>query len=378
MKNLPAPKKLPDTGYIDRFNREIRDAFRDALKESARSPALALFFARTALAQRRAAQKRLSREKQGVHIPPLLIASITGRCNLNCKGCYAQSRRWANVKELPISRWQEIIREAHELGISLVMIAGGEPLIRPEILDVTRRFPRIIFPLFTNGLLLDDRLVKELRRQRHVLPVISLEGFELETDERRGLGVYDRARQAIERLAGSDIFFGVSLTITRRNFGLLTSPEFFKTLHDAGARIFVYVEYTPIQEGTEELVLTREQKGELEARKLKLRAQYGGVIIGFPGDEEQYGGCLAAGRGFIHVGPDGSLEPCPFAPYSDTNLRKSTLKDALKSELLRKIRDNHGKLSETRGGCALWENREWVRGLVAGNGNSPPRAPKHT
>jgi MoaA/NifB/PqqE/SkfB family radical SAM enzyme len=359
------PNKSRDTDYIDRFNREIRDAFRDALKESLKSPALALFFARTALVQRRAARKRLTREREGIHVPPLLIASITGKCNLNCKGCYAQSQRWANVKELPIFRWQEIIREAHELGMSLVMIAGGEPLTRPEILDVTRRFPDIIFPLFTNGLLLDDRLVKELRRQRHVLPVISLEGFELETDERRGLGVYDRARRAIERLAGSDIFFGVSLTITRRNFALLTSPRFFKTLHDAGARIFIYVEYTPIQEVTEELVLTREQKTELEARKLKLRAQYGGVVIGFPGDEEQYGGCLAAGRGFIHVGPDGSLEPCPFAPYSDTNLRKSTLKEALKSELLRKIRDNHGKLSETRGGCALWENREWVRGLVA-------------
>ena len=358
-------KKTSPTAYIDIFNREIRDAFRDALKESLKSPALALFFTRTALVQRRAARKRLTRERQGIHVPPLLIASITGKCNLNCKGCYAQSQRWANVKELPIARWQEIIREARELGVSLVMIAGGEPLTRPEILNVTRRFPGIVFPLFTNGLLLDDRLVKELRRQRHVLPVISLEGFELETDERRGQGVYDRARQAIERLAGSDIFFGVSLTITRRNFGLLTSPRFFKTLHDAGSRIFIYVEYTPIQEGTEELVLTREQKAELEARKLKLRAQYGGVVIGFPGDEEQYGGCLAAGRGFIHVGPDGSLEPCPFAPYSDTNLRKSTLREALKSDLLKKIRDNHGKLSETRGGCALWENREWVRGLVA-------------
>lgn len=359
------PEKPGDTGYIDRFNREIRDAFRDALKESLKSPALALFFARTTLTQRRAAQKRLTWGKQGIHVPPLLIASITGKCNLNCEGCYARSRRWAKVKELPIPRWQEIIREAGELGFSLVMIAGGEPLTRPEILDVTRRFPSIVFPLFTNGLLLDERLVKELRRQRHVVPVISLDGFELETDERRGHGVYDRARQAIERLAGSDIFFGVSLTITRRNFGLLTSPRFFKTLHDAGSRIFIYVEYTPIREGTEELVLTREQKAELEARKVRLRAQYGGVVIGFPGDEEQYGGCLAAGRGFIHVGPDGSLEPCPFAPYSDANLRKSTLKEALKSELLRKIRDEHGRLSETRGGCALWENREWVRNLVA-------------
>ena len=82
------------------------------------------------------------------------------------------------------------------------------------------------------------------------------------------------------------------------------------------------------------------------------------------GDEEQFGGCLAAGRGFVHIGPDGSLEPCPFAPYSDTSVADTPLKDALASRLLRAIRDNHAELKETRGGCALWRKREWVEGLA--------------
>jgi MoaA/NifB/PqqE/SkfB family radical SAM enzyme len=364
-KNPSRPEKSGDSGYIDVFNREIRDVFRDALKASFRHPARALFFARTAVAQRRAARRRLAWEQQGIHVPPLLIASITGKCNLKCKGCYAQSQRWAGVTELPLSRWQEIVREADDLGISLIMLAGGEPLTRPEILDVTRQFPKIIFPLFTNGLLFDARLVAEFRRQRHVIPVVSLEGFELETDERRGLGVYDRVQQVIGKLEGGDLFFGVSLTVTRRNFPVLTSERFFRTFHDAGCRLFIYVEYTPVEEGTEELVLTHEQKLELETLTQGLRRKYSSVTISFPGDEEPYGGCLAAGRGFIHVGPDGSLEPCPFAPYSDTSLQQLSLKEALQSELLRKIRENHDRLSETRGGCALWENREWVRSLIA-------------
>ena len=70
-----------------------------------------------------------------------------------------------------------------------------------------------------------------------------------------------------------------------------------------------------------------------------------------------------AGRGFVHVSPEGNLEPCPFAPYSDTNLRDLSLKDALQSELLKEIRQNHEKLTETKGGCALWENREWIDSL---------------
>lgn len=75
-------------------------------------------------------------------------------------------------------------------------------------------------------------------------------------------------------------------------------------------------------------------------------------------------GCLSAGRGFVHINATGDIEPCPFAPYSDINLRDSSLKDALQSEFLKTIRQNHRELSETEGGCALWVKREWVRSLL--------------
>jgi MoaA/NifB/PqqE/SkfB family radical SAM enzyme len=355
-----------DSSYVALFDAQIRDVFKDALKTTLRNPSLAPFFARTLTGQRRAARVRRQWEEKGVHVPPLLIASITGRCNLKCKGCYAQSQRWAAVKELTMERWHEIIAEARDLGISIVMIAGGEPLTRPEILDVTRDFPGVIFPLFSNGLLFDDKLGQELGRQRHVIPIVSLEGFELETDDRRGKGVYGLVQQVIGHLEGKDIFFGVSLTVSRRNFPVLTSEEFFLTLREAGSRLFIYVEYTPVEEGTEELVLTLTQRAELQKRTLDLNARYGSIVIGFPGDEEQYGGCLAAGRGFVHVGPDGSLEPCPFAPYSDANLGEMTLRQALGSNLMAAIRANHDRLTETSGGCALWQNREWVKSLIGG------------
>jgi MoaA/NifB/PqqE/SkfB family radical SAM enzyme len=76
-----------------------------------------------------------------------------------------------------------------------------------------------------------------------------------------------------------------------------------------------------------------------------------------------FGGCLSAGRGFAHISPEGSLEPCPFAPYSDVSLRDKTLKEALQSDFLRQIRENHNELTET-GGCALWTKKEWVKSLL--------------
>ena len=91
------------------------------------------------------------------------------------------------------------------------------------------------------------------------------------------------------------------------------------------------------------------------------------MFIAVPGDEEEIGGCISAGKGFVHVSADGNIEPCPFAPYSDTNLRDSSLKEALQSEFLRTIRQNHEQLMETEGGCALWVKREWVRSLLRGN-----------
>jgi MoaA/NifB/PqqE/SkfB family radical SAM enzyme len=116
--------------------------------------------------------------------------------------------------------------------------------------------------------------------------------------------------------------------------------------------------------GTENLVLTHEQKKTLQAVISVFSQKYAALFIGFPGDEETYGGCLAAGRGFVHVSPSGDLEPCPAAPISDANLAAVPLKEALQSRLLGRIRDEHTLLSETSGGCALRANRAWVQGLL--------------
>jgi MoaA/NifB/PqqE/SkfB family radical SAM enzyme len=352
--------------FIGRFDGQIAGVFGHLLKAAVANPGLALFFARARSRQERSARRREEWRGRGVHVPPLLIASITGRCNLNCAGCYARVRRESGKPELSIAEWRNVFAQAQELGVSVVMLAGGEPLVRPEILGATREFPDIIFPLFTNGLLLDDAILGELRAQHQLIPVLSIEGRERETDARRGRGVFDHVLRDARRLSRAGVFFGASLTVTRENFELVTDAGFVESGLDAGCRMFIFVEYTPVETGTEDLVLTKAQKQALVERVYALQEKKAGVFIVFPGDEEQFGGCLAAGRGFVHVGPDGSLEPCPFAPYSDVSLKTMPLKDALGSKLLQAIRDNHDRLSETRGGCALWAEREWIKSLLAG------------
>jgi len=328
------------------------------------NPTQAIFFLKTLSWQRRAAKIRQKWEEQGIHVPPILIFSVTSRCNLHCNGCYHQTLRQTSGVDISEERLKRAIGEAKELGISFIVLGGGEPLMRPSILEVPSDYPDIMFLLFTNGLLIDDVILKKMKEERNVVPLISLEGYQTDTDERRGKGVYEMLQRTISTLKGNDLFWGTSLTMTKNNFDEVTDESFVKKLVDAGCKLFMLVEYTPVKAGTENWVLTEKQKSELIRRRNLFRAKFRALFIALPLDEEEIGGCLSAGRGFVHISAEGNVEPCPFVPYSDINIRNVSLKEALQSKMLRKIRENHEQLEDTHG-CALWERREWVQSLAA-------------
>jgi MoaA/NifB/PqqE/SkfB family radical SAM enzyme len=316
------------------------------------------------LDQARASQIREEMDEEGIHVPAILIISVTRKCNLDCRGCYAKKLHSRGEFEMSDELLGSILEQAGDLGISIILTAGGEPLLREGLVDILKERSNIIFPLFTNGLLLTEEKVEQLQDARNIVPVLSMEGFEEDTDLRRGDGVFKRLRKVLPVLSRFDIFWGISITVTSDNFDIVTGGDFVGELIESGCRLFFYVEYIPVEEGTEHCAPTMEQRKVLVDLMEGLGKDHPGLFITFPGDEEALGGCVSSGRGFVHVNPSGDLEPCPFAPYSDINLKETPLKDALKSELLAKIRQNHHMLEETRGGCALWENREWVRGLL--------------
>lgn len=355
---------MAEQDYVRLFDESIRNLFRDALRISSKSPGMALFLCRTLFRQRRAAAIRHAWEKKGLHVPAFMIASITHRCNLQCNGCYARAHRRQAEAELSPEQLRSVLEQASELGVSVVLIAGGEPLTRPEILDITRDLPHVIFPMFSNGLLLDAATVTALRPQRNVIPVISIEGLEEETDRRRGDGVYAHLHGTISQLSRTGVFFGSSITVTRDNFDLVTGERFIQDLISSGCRLFFFIDYVPVEEGTEDMILTDRQRERETEIILSLRERYPALFVAFPGGEEEFGGCLAAGRGFVHVSPEGRLEPCPFSPFSDVSLKDMSLKEALQSKLLKTIRENQDQLDEGNGGCALWEKRDWVASLL--------------
>ena len=355
---------MSDSAMRRSLDRGIFAFFSDAIRVALRRPAWAFSALRIYLNQRAAARNRASWLEQGVAVPPLMILSVTNRCNLKCAGCYAKALHSSTQTSLSSGRLVSLLSEARELGISTVLLAGGEPLTREDLFDVMRQFPDQVFALFTNGTLVDDTVVRQLRARRNVIPLLSIEGNRIETDHRRGEGIFSNLESTMASFQSNGIFYGCSVTVTRANFDIVLDHEWIRRLYKKGCRLFIFVEYVPVDAGSEELALTQEQRTMLIAAAAGLRKKINALFVAFPGDEDQFGGCLASGRGFIHVSPSGDLEPCPFAPYSDRNIVEMPLKRALRSPLLEKIRENHGSLQETSGGCALWTEREWVASLV--------------
>jgi len=346
--------------YRNRFAEKYNRLFYDAWRISRFNPVEAVWWLRTRSRQKKMESRRRFAECEQLMIPPVLIFSITNQCNLHCNGCYAAKRREAGCEELSMERIDRLFHEASELGIGVIMIAGGEPLMRPEILWAASKYRHIIFPVFTNGLMLNAGSISYFKQNRNLVPILSIEGNRYFTDKRRGEGMHASLIQSIEQLKKTRRLFGMSITLTRDNFQEVTHPVWLRTHQKLGGSLFFLVEYVPQTENDLHLCLSEEQKEELQRRLVLLRKQIPAMFVSLPGDEVQYGGCLAAGRGFIHVSADGSLEPCPFAPYSDSNIRDTGLKEALQSKFLGKIRESHHLLSESQGGCTLWENRTWV------------------
>ena len=342
---------------------------KDALRATLRDPRESLFMARFARASTEAAKRRAKHEAEGLHVPSYLIASITSSCNLHCAGCYSRANHatedCAPRRQLTTEQWESIFDQAEELGVSFILLAGGEPLLRYDVIEAAGKRPNILFPIFTNGTFLSEKYFALLDRCRNLIPVISIEGDEALTDARRGEGVYGKVVGNMERLQKQGLLFGCSITVTTENLEGVLADAFVRSLSERGCKAVFYIEFVPVTDEARHLAPGDAERERIREGIDRLRAeQPETVFVSFPGDEKSSGGCLAAGRGFFHINSHGGAEPCPFSPYSDINVAETSLKEALDSGLFRALRDNGHLLEDHVGGCVLYEKRALVEELL--------------
>lgn len=343
----------------------------DAVKATLKNPRESAFMLSFAGASAAASAKRKKAEKNGEHIPPFLIASITSKCNLHCAGCYSRCNH-ATVDTEPVTQltdedWFNVFEEADGLGISFILLAGGEPMLRRGVIEAAGKKKNILFPIFTNGTFMDERYFELFDKCRNLIPIMSIEGKKELTDARRGSGIYERLIKNMDELNKRGLIFGTSVTVTTENISEVTSDGFLDELSLRGCRAVIFVEFVPVTEESKELAPQDAEREYLKERIIHLREERPDMVyISFPGDEKSSGGCVAAGRGFFHINSHGGAEPCPFSPYSDVNIKNTSLREAMHSPLFMALRSGDILKDDHDGGCVLYEKRELVEQLMKG------------
>lgn len=350
----------------------VEQVIKDALKATLRDPRESAFLAKFAISCASAAKKREANEKRDLHVPSYLIASITSSCNLHCEGCYSRANNATidcePTMQLTGEEWLRIFREAEDLGVSFILLAGGEPMLRWDVVESAGKMKNLMFPVFTNGTFMTEKHLDLLDNCRNIVPVISIEGGRQETDTRRGAGIYDTITEKMTKLRERGIIYGVSVTVTKENLDEVFSDTFLESLRSRGCKAVFYIEFVPVTDEGAHLAPDDEDREKMAERIAELRRSKNDMIyISFPGDEKSSGGCLAAGRGFFHINSHGGAEPCPFSPYSDINVRDTSLKEALSSKLFTALRSSDILADDHNGGCVLNEKREQVEALLSQN-----------
>ena len=310
---------------------------------------------------------RKMREVHECNIPWAILIDPTSACNLRCKGCWAAE--YGHKLSLSYDELDNIITQGKELGIYFYLYTGGEPLTRKDdLLKLCEKHNDCEFHAFTNGTLIDDEFCKRVVDVGNFTMSVSIDGSKEVNDERRGEGVYDKIMAGMEKLKEHGILFGTSVCYTSQNVYSVTSDDFLDMLIEKGSRFIWYFHYMPVgNDAAIDLLPTPEQREYMYHRVREIRGLEGGkpiFAIDFQNDGEYVGGCIAGGRNYLHINPNGDVEPCVFIHYSSANIKEVTLLEALKQPLFMAYRDNQPFNNNHLRPCPMLENPEYLRNMV--------------
>jgi MoaA/NifB/PqqE/SkfB family radical SAM enzyme len=308
------------------------------------------------------------REEYGCNIPWAILLDPTSACNLKCTGCWAAE--YGNGLSMSLETLDGIIEQGKKLGVYFYAYSGGEPLVRKkDIIKLCEKHKDCIFTAFTNGTLIDEAFADEMLRGKTFIPGISIEGFEEETDARRGKGTYKAVARAMEILKRKKLVFGASVCYTSRNAEAIGSEAFFDDIIAKGAKFAWFFTYMPVGAyAVPELMATAEQREFMYRQIRSFRETKPIFTIDFWNDGEYTQGCIAGGRRYLHIKRGGDIEPCAFIHYADSNIHQKTLLEALQSPLFMQYRKNQPFNENHLRPCPLLDNPERITEMIEASG----------
>ncbi len=340
--------------YIDELYTDIDDGVRKTLFEN--------FLINSAMLGLE--KEKQAREEHGCNVPWAILMDPTSACNLKCTGCWAAD--YGNKLSMSYEKLDDIINQGKELGIYMYIYSGGEPLMRKkDIISLCEEHSDCVFLAFTNGTLIDEEFADEVLRVKNFVPAISVEGFEEETDFRRGEGTYKAVIKAMEILKNKGLPFGISCCYTRENTEVMGSEEYFDDMIEKGAKFAWFFTYMPVGiNAVPELMVTAEQREYMYNQIREFRFTKPIFTIDFWNDGEYVDGCIAGGRRYLHINANGDVEPCAFIHYSDSNIHEKTLLEALKGPLFMQYKENQPFNENQLRPCPLLDNNGKLGDMV--------------
>ena len=177
--------------------------------------------------------------------------------------------------------FHKLIHEAKAMGNVFFGVVGGEPFMHPHLIEMLAAHPDCYFQVFTNGQFITDAKAKELRRLGNVTPLISVEGNEIVSDERRGrAGVFSKTMAGVHNCLKNKVFTGVCTSLCQTNIDDLLTEKWVDRLIEMGVLYTWFHVYRPMgPDANPQLCLTPEQQ--LRARRfvVEMRAKKPIMIV---------------------------------------------------------------------------------------------------
>ena len=302
---------------------------------------------------------------------PLIFWNITYRCNLRCIHCYINAVQGLSRDELSTEEALRVVDDAHELRTPLLIISGGEPLIREDILDIMRRAHEygIKISLSTNGTLISRDWAIKLRELGVQYIGISIDSPIPDVhDKIRGvLGAWDLAIRGIRNAMEVGIPVGIRTTVTKLNID--HAHEVVELAHKLGVSRVAFYHLVPSGRGRGiiNLIPTPEQLLRFLIRLIDTARKYpdvevltvdnpsDGIVTALLTSNEEgefmdklrlvnkMGAC-SAGRKVMSIYPNGDVYPCQFfndKPIGNVRRERLTeiwLRPRLNGELVIRLR----------------------------------------
>ena len=304
--------------------------------------------------------------RRGEYFPPFLYISILNSCNLRCQGC------WVDVEEkdsIDFETLNRTITDAKRHGNAFFGILGGEPFMHPQLLELFAAHPDCYFQVFTNGQFITEKVAKRLRQIGNVTPLISIEGREITSDQRRGKkDVLNKTLRGLDHCLREKILTGVATSVCQSNIDELLTESWLRELIARGVHYVWYHTYRPVgPKPNFQLALRPDQLVRIRKFIVEMRARVPIAMIDAYYDHRGQALCPMSTGISHHIGPRGDIEPCPIIQFATETIRDprgihATMRD---SAFLKDFRELSAR--ETRG-CVVLERPDLVKQLVVKHG----------